>query len=293
MEAPGTPRVYAMLLLAVAVISFSAILIKLADAVPALAIAAWRMALSSAILVPWVAWRGRARLRALWTHRSWVLLSGLVLALHFVTWISSLKFTSVASSVVLVTTNPLFVGLGSYLFLKERLSRALVIGILVSVAGGIVIGVGDFRVSGAALWGDLLAFLGALTASAYFLIGRRLRPRVDLDAYVFAVYTTAALVLLVATPLAGVPLWGFPAEQFVWLLLLALGPQLVGHSTLNWSLRYLSAGAVAVAILGEPIGSALLAWWLLGEPLTLSTILGGGLILTGVYFALRAEMRDK
>jgi len=168
-----------------------------------------------------------------------------------------------------------------------------VAGILVSVAGGVVNGFGDFRVSGAALWGDLLALFGALTASAYFLIGRRLRPRVDLDAYVFAVYTVAALVLLCVTPLAGVPLWGFPPEQFVWLLLLALGPQLVGHSTLNWSLRYLSAGAVAVAVLGEPVGSALLAWWLLSEPLALSTTLGGGLILAGVYFALRAEMRAK
>jgi drug/metabolite transporter (DMT)-like permease len=281
-------RLYAKLFVAISVISFAGILIKWTPA-PAMAIAALRLCMATLILSPWVLTRSRPQLRALTQYWPMVFLSGAALAIHFGSWIWSLKFTSVASSVVLVTTTPLFVGLGSYLFLKEKPTRPLMIGIVVSVVGGVLIGYGDFQISGQALLGDGLALVGALSASAYFLIGRRLRAHTELGAYIYWVYGIAAILLLMTALLMGVPLFVYEWETYGLILLLALGPQLIGHSTLNWSLKYLSAGAVAVAQLGEPIGAALLAYWLLGEPITVMTLLGGGLILLGVYAALRAE----
>jgi len=280
-------RLYAMLGLAIVVMSFAGTIIKLAPA-PALVIATWRLCISTVVLLPW-AYRIRTQLKRAGPLWHWVLLSGFVLALHFATWVLSLKFTSVASSIVLVTTSPLFVGVGSYFFLGEKPSFSLALGIAVSVVGGVVIGYGDFRMSGQALLGDGLAVLGALSAAAYFLIGRRLRPHLALGAYIVPVYGACALFLLASSGLLGEPLTGYPPSTYGLFALLALGPQLIGHSTLNWSLKYLSAGAVAVATLGEPVGAALIAYWLLGEPLTGMTLTGGGLILTGVYVALRSE----
>lgn len=287
MAEPGRLRLYGTLFFAIAVISCAAVIIKLADA-PALVIAAWRMGLATLLLAPWMAMKvrraGLAGLRAGWP---WVLASGLALAVHFASWILSLKFTSVASSVVLVTTNPLFVGIGSYVFLKEKPTRSLGVGILLSVLGGVLIGYGDFRISGLALWGDALALVGALSASAYFLIGRHLRARTALGPYLFLVYGTAALALVGGAWLAGYPLWGYGGPTLTLFLLLALGPQLIGHSTLNWALRYLPAGVIAVSLLAEPIGAALLAYWILGESLTPLTLIGGGVVLVGIYVALK------
>lgn len=282
-------RLYATLIFALVVMSFASIMIKLADA-PAHIIAAWRLCLATLFLTPWILWTSRPQLRALKPNWPWVLLSGVMLAIHFATWIWSLSFTSVASSMVLVTTNPLFVGLGSYFFLKEKPSKALMIGIVISVVGGVFIGIGDFQASGMALFGDFLALMGALTASAYFLIGRRLRGQTNLGPYIFLVYGVSAIILLIIALFSGDPLFDYSTETFILFVLLALGPQLIGHSTLNWSLKYLSAGAVAVATLSEPIGSSILAYFILGEELTLSTIIGGSLILIGVYFALRNEV---
>ncbi len=162
-------------------------------------------------------------------------------------------------------------------------------GIGISILGGILIGYNDFQVSGMALFGDFLALMGALTASAYFLIGRRLRGKTELGPYIFLVYGVSAIILLIIALISGDPLIGYSTETYLLFFLLAIGPQLIGHSTLNWSLKYLSAGAVAVATLSEPIGSSIFAYFILGEPLTLTTIIGGGLILIGVYFALRHE----
>jgi len=162
-------------------------------------------------------------------------------------------------------------------------------GIGISVLGGILIGYNDFQVSGLALFGDFLALMGALTASAYFLIGRRLRGQTELGPYIFLVYGVSAIILLIIALVSGDPMIGYSNETYLLFFLLAIGPQLIGHSTLNWSLKYLSAGAVAVATLSEPIGSSILAYFILGEPLTFSTIMGGSLILVGVYFALRHE----
>jgi len=291
---PSKTIIYSALLGAILIVSCSAILIKSASEAPALVIATYRLLVSVLVLAPLALPLRSQALRSL-TRREWglAMASGLFLGLHFVTWISSLKFTSVASSVMLVTTNPIFVGLGSYFLLKEKLSHLLIAGIGTSVLGALLIGYGDFRTGNAALWGDFLALMGAIMASSYFLVGRRLRPQMDLLGYIFVVYGIAALVLLILTLGSSIPLFAYSADVYSILILLALGPQLIGHTVFNWALRYLSAASVAVAILGEPIGSTFLAYFFLNESLTWLKVWGGALILLGIYLSLRAEQRSQ
>jgi drug/metabolite transporter (DMT)-like permease len=152
-----------------------------------------------------------------------------------------------------------------------------------------VIGLGDLGEGAHRLWGDVLALMGAVAGSGYFLIGRRLRARLSLLAYVFPVYCTAAVALALVVLIAGVPVLPQRQETWLWLILMALGPQILGHSSLNWALRYLSATYVTIAALGEPIGATLLAWWLLGERPSAWALTGGMLVLAGIVIASRAE----
>ncbi|MGC9529560.1 MAG: DMT family transporter [Candidatus Bipolaricaulaceae bacterium] len=271
-----------VLLIGVVAVSFGAILIRLTTA-PSLVVAAWRMALASAVLIPWgVARWGGFTVRGLRLS----LLAGVFLAFHFAFWIESLQHATVASSVVLVNTNPLFVGLLS-LLLGEAPSGALWQGIVLSVCGGVLIGWGDFALGGTALWGDLLALLGAVMASGYLLVGRRMRSHGGLLPYVTAAYSTAAVLLLAATaflPGARLPAGG----NWGWIVLLALGPQLLGHTSVNLALRSLPASAVAVAILGEPVGSALWAYLVFGEGIGPLQGAGMALVLVGIARTLRA-----
>lgn len=280
------PRVYGVLLGAVTILSFGSILVRLTPA-PAPTIAAHRLVLATLLLAP-LAWRGRTELKGLAREDlALSLASGFFLALHFLTWISSLQYTSVASSVVLVSTSPIFVGLGSHFLLKERLGLPLVLGIALSLAGGVLIGYSDFRFDRAELVGDLLALGGALFASGYLLVGRRVRRHVGLFNYIFIIYGLAGAILVAAALAAGQPLFGYPGRVYLFLFLLALGPQLLGHSGLNWALRYISAATVAVATLGEPVGAAVLAYLILGESLVPLQAGGGLLILAGIYLAAR------
>jgi len=271
--------------------STAAILIRLAQVeAHSLVIAAWRLTLATLILTPIVLSTRYSELRAL-TRREWgsALTSGLLLAIHFATWITSLAYTSVAASVVLVSTSPLFVGIASHLLLHERISRGMVVALLVVMAGGTLIGLGDLGEGSHQLWGDVLALVGAMAGAGYFLIGRRLRARLSLLVYVFPVYGTAAMILTIIVLLSGLPAIPDRPQTWLWLLLMALGPQILGHSSLNWALRYLSATYVTIATLGEPIGSTLLAWWLLGEQPSLWVAVGGALILAGIAVASYAE----
>jgi len=220
------------------------------------------------------------------------LLSGLFLALHFATWITSLKYTSVLSSVVLVQISPVFVALGSFLLLKERLSALTLVGILATLSGGVIIAAHDFSLSQSSLTGNLLAVAGALGAAGYFLAGRKLRTNIDTLRYVSAVYSTAALSLLLLTGLSGNSFIGYSRTDYLLFAAIAIIPQVVGHTSLNWALKYFSATAVAVITLGEPIGAALLAFVILGEPLGLIKIVGATVILSGVVMVLFAESRE-
>ncbi len=274
-------------------VSTAAVLIRLAQAeVHSLVVAAWRLALATLILTPLALGKVRRELMG-FTASEWraVLLSGLLLAIHFGTWITSLALTTVAASVILVWTNPIFAGLGSHLFFGERLTRGMTIAIVVAIVGSVIIGVGDLGEGTHRLVGDLLALMGAISGAGYFLIGRGLRGRLSLMAYVYPVYGIAAAILLTVMLLAGLgPVPEHP-QTWLWLLLMAIGPQILGHSSLNWALRYLSATYVTLAALGEPIGSALLAWWMLGERPTLWAVAGGALILCAIAVASRAERR--
>lgn len=267
--------------LGVLTLSWAAILIRFTSS-PSLAVAAGRMALSALALVP-LAFAGRPRL----SRSGWGLaaLAGAFLALHFALWTESLRLTTVASSVALVTTNPIFVGLLSWALLRERPSAALWQGILLSVAGGLLIGWGDFAVGGSALLGDALALLGAVAASAYLLIGRRAREEGALLPYVALAYGVAAVLLLAVAGGSG----AFPplGIDWPWIGLLAAGPQLLGHTSVNWALRRFPASAVAVAILGEPVGATLWAYLVFGEAPSPLQGVGVALVLLGIVRALR------
>lgn len=272
-------------------VSTAAIVIRYAqEEAPSLSIAAWRLTLASLLLAPAVLSRHRDELARLTrSELARAVVSGFLLALHFATWISSLEFTSVAASVVLVSTNSLFAGLLSPLFLREPVTRIMFAGILLSIAGSGVIALGDVGGGNAPLLGDLLALAGAACVAGYLMIGRTLRRKLSLLTYIFVVYGVAALVLLTIALLGRQPMNGFAPQTYGWFLYLALGPQLIGHSSFNWALRYLSATFVTVSLLGEPIGSALLAWLFLQEPPTGFEISGGALILVGIAIASRAE----
>lgn len=282
---------YAGMAVGVVMVSTAAIAIRFAQrGAPSLSIAAWRLTLAALILAPIVLSRHRDELARLTrSELARATAAGVLLAVHFATWISSLEFTSVAASVVLVATNPLFVGLLSPLFLSEPVPRLMLAGILVAVLGSGVIGLDGLGGGSAPLIGDLLALVGAVCAAGYMMIGRTLRRKLTLLTYIFVVYGVAAILLLVIALLGRQPLGGFTPETYGWFLYLALGPQLIGHTSFNWALRYLSAAYVTVTLLSEPIGSSLLAWLLLKEPPTRLEVLGGALILAGIAIASRAE----
>jgi drug/metabolite transporter (DMT)-like permease len=222
----------------------------------------------------------------------WAVVSGGFLTLNFAFWIASLEYTTVASSVVFVATNPIFAGVAGHILTDDRLSRLMFGGIVLAVLGGMIIGWTDVRLGGQALWGDTLAVLGAAMAGGYFLAGRRLRPKVSLLAYVTVVYSLAAAGALVLSALTGQSLAGYSTQTYVWLILLAVGPQVIGHSSFNWALRHISAAAVGVTTLGEPIGSTILAFFILREAPALLQLGGAALILLGIYLSLQAE-RDR
>jgi drug/metabolite transporter (DMT)-like permease len=286
-------------------VSTAAIFIRYAQQdAPSLVIAAMRLSLASMILAP-VAWfRYRDELRALTRPALGLgLLSGFFLALHFATWISSLEFTSVASSVVLVSTTPLWVAILSPLFLRESPSRATILGLVLALFGGTVVGLSEACAwengltcpplaeftRGEAFMGNFLALCGAWMGAGYLTIGRRLREKMSLIPYIFMVYGMAAVVLLGIMLAFGQSPLGYPPLVYVWMLMLALVPQLLGHSTFNWALRYLPASFVAVTLLGEPIGSTILAFVILNESPSALEIGGGLLILAGIYVASRVE----
>ncbi len=267
-----------------------------------LVIAAYRVSISALLLWPFTLAKHRPVLRTL-TRKQLLLalLSGAFLAIHFMTWITSLEYTTVASSVVLVSTTPLFVALLAPLTIDEPVTRTIVIGLILALSGSVIVGISDACtweaglrcpplaefMRGSALFGDLLALAGALSGAGYMLIGRKLRPQLPLLPYISLVYSAAAIILVLTTLGVGHSATGYPAEAYLWFLLLALLPQLIAHSTFNWALRYLPAAYVSITTLGEPIGSTFLAFLLLGEEPTGLMLLGGALILAGIAVASR------
>jgi drug/metabolite transporter (DMT)-like permease len=265
-------------------VSAAAIFIRLAEA-PAVAVAFWRCALGAAVLLPpAIVRRDRfPRGRTLYVGMA----SGVALGAHFGFWISSLDYTSVAASVVLVSTQPVFVAILAHMLFGERTSPLSFAGILVALAGTAVIA-GDGSVGSAAILGNALALVGAATVAVYVLIGRSSRTGgVGVLPYSIVVYSAAALTLLPVALLLDAQLWGYSEKTWFWLWAITLGPQIMGHTVFNWALRYVEASVVSGTVLAEPVASAFLAWLILSEKPGLPTILGGVVVLVGLFMLLR------
>jgi drug/metabolite transporter (DMT)-like permease len=274
-------------------ISFASIFIRFCDDVPSIMIATYRLTLSSIILLIIAKSKGIRLFSYNKRHLLIGVLGGFFLSLHFSFWISSLKFTSVASSVVLVATNPIFVGLFSYLFFKEKQPAELILGVILSFSGSIILAVGDCNFQGLTaqnpsfLLGDILAFLGAIMASGYLMVGSKLREEMDTLPYISMVYTFSAFFLLITSLSLGVSFTGYKQSSYFYMALLAIVPQLIGHTAFNWALKHLKASMVAITILGEPIGASILAYFIFGE--TIQSFQSVGIIL--IFLAIIISSR--
>jgi drug/metabolite transporter (DMT)-like permease len=289
----GAP--FLVLGIGVAIVSTASILIRFAqaDGASSAVIAAGRLAIAALLITPYALSRvGPELLRIKRRDLFLCAASGLLLAAHFWTWTASLEHTSVANSTALVTTNPIWVALLSALLLRESPRQAQIAGIALTLVGTLLIFLADNAHSGAAtapLLGNSLAMLGALAASGYLLIGRGLRSSLSLLAYVWLTYSFAAVALIIAALAGGETFRGVSSSAWLLIAALAIGPQLLGHTSFNWALRRLTATVVAVSILGEPIGSALLARWLLDENFVPLQLVGFVVLLAGIFVAARAE----
>lgn len=280
---------YLMVILGVVAVSFSSLFIKLSQAHPYI-IGFYRLFLTFLILLP-MAWREKVRDLGQVSLRDSLLavLSGIFLALHFITWFSSLKYTSVASSVVLVTTQPIFVvGISFFLFGEKIGSKALVGG-AIALLGGLLIGATDFQYGGQAIWGDILALIGAVMVSGYLIIGRRLRLRMSLALYTFLVYGSSSLVLALVAGLAGESFYPYGVREWLLFLALAVVCTVLGHTVFNWALKYVQASVIAIGVLGEPLGAIVWAAVFLGENPTGRQLVSGAVILSGLYIFIKAS----
>lgn len=308
-EKPPIPP-FLVLALGILAVSTASVFIRFAQAeASSLAIAAFRLTFATLILSPLALTRYRHELAKL-TRREigLALLSGIFLAFHFATWITSLEYTTVASSVVLVSTTPLWVALLAPLIINEKINRSVLLGMGLAFVGGGIIGLSDSCtivggrvvcptlssfIQGQAFLGDLLALAGAFMGACYLIIGRRLRNRMSLISYVYVVYGMAAVVLVGLMLLQRENPFRFSPIIYGWFLLLALVPQLLGHSTFNWALRYLSTSYVSISLLGEPVGSTILAYLFLRETPTYLKLIGAILILCGIYLTARSDVSPK
>jgi len=281
------PKHFPVVILGVGIVAVStgAIFARLADA-PALVTAAYRVGLATLILLPFTLWKAGAELRGLSRRQVGLAgLSGLFLALHFALWIASLDYTSVANSVVLVNTVPLWVALLAPFVTSDRIGRRTVLSAVLCVGGAAAIGAEGASLGGDVLRGDMLAVGGAMAAAVYIVLGRKLRANVSLLAYVTICYGCAAVLLWLLVLILRLPVVGFSTQTYWAFIGMAVISQVVGHTSYNWSLRWFSSSLVAVSLLGEPIGSSILAYFIFGEELTMVKLAGGGLILVGIYLA--------
>jgi drug/metabolite transporter (DMT)-like permease len=278
---------YAALAIALVAVSHGAIFARLADAAP-LAIAAWRVGLAALVVVP-LALAGPRREER---RAAPILLAagaGLLLAIHFATWIASLEYTTIARSVLLVSTSPIWVAVIQLAIGRGAPSPATLLALALAVAGAAIVS-GSPLAGASALVGDLLAIAGGIGLAGYLLLSREAQSTLPFRTYLGAAYGTASVALWCAVFLADVRATGFDTGTWWALAGMAVVSQLIGHSGYNWALRHLDALFVAVVSVGEPVLASALGWWLLGEALDWRTGAGGLLILAGIVLAARAAM---
>lgn len=283
MEKPAI-HPYIPIIVGVISVAMSAIFVKMTTADSGVT-AFYRMLFSILIMSPLFFLKYTHELKKL-SKRDWgfTTVAGIFLAFHFILWFESLNYTSVASSTVLVTLQPLFAFAGTYFFFKERLSMKTIVSALIAIGGSILIAYGDFQISGAALYGDILALIACALITAYLLFGQDVRKRLSLMTYTFVVYSVSTITLFFYIILQGESFGPYPAEEWMWFLLLALIPNLFGHTLFNWALKWVSTNVISIAILFEPVGAAILAFFILGEVLSASQIIGGTIVLMGILF---------
>lgn len=292
-------KAYIALLISIISVSFAAIFIttilNLYPKIEPLSIAFYRLFFTALIIMPFVIFHSKTRQEIINIPRSTLLIMigiGIILAAHFALWITSLKFTSVASSVILVTAHPILVGPISHYFFKERLSIVNTIGIIISVGGVIILisgnyGLGSFTLD--SLEGNILAMLGGVAAGLYILGGRKIRKTVSTSSYAFIVYSIGTIVLLFICLFFNAPLNNLSLDAYIIIFLMAIVAGIFGHTLYNWSLKHIRASVASVVLLGEPLGSTLLAFalpWIQQTP-SYYTIIGGAIILTGIYLTAR------
>lgn len=285
---------YIAIVIAVLSVSSSAVLVKLAAGVPAGIIANYRLLLAVLIMAPYVLLKYRNELKAI-KKKDWLLttLAGVFLAFHFILWFESLNFTSVASSVVLVTLQPIFAFLGTYFIFGERFSLGAVISMIIALLGSVIISWGDFQIGGMALVGDILAFLGAIAITGYFLLGQQLRRSLSLMTYTFIVYGTSSITLIIYNLILKNDFTGYTKSHWLIFLALAIFPTFFGHTIFNWALKWVSTSRISMAIVFEPIGASILAYFILGEVITSSQWLGGFVVIFGLFLFIMSTAKKR
>ena len=273
---------YIAIAIGVISVSLSAIFVKLASAESAV-IAFYRMLFSVLIMSPVFLLKYKSELKLL-QKRDWLfsVVAGVFLAFHFILWFESLNYTSVASSTVLVTLQPIFAFIGTYVFFKERVTFQSIVAVIVAISGSLLISWGDFRVSGVALYGDVLALIACAFITGYLLFGQDVRKRLSLMTYTMVVYSVSTITLFFYVLFTGQSFGPYESVDWFWFLLLAIVPNLLGHTLFNWSLKWISTNAISIAILFEPIGAAILAFFIFNESLILSQVIGGVIVILGI-----------
>lgn len=279
---------YCILFFGVFALSTSAIFVKLADA-PAAIIAFYRLFFAVLILLPLLLFNqnNRSELKTI-TRRQWGFgfISGLFLAAHYVLWFESLQYTSVASSTVIVTLQPLFSMIGGYFLFKERFTRGAVIGCLIAISGSIVIGWQDFKISGEALYGDILAFIAAGIITAYFFISQYVRKDLSLIPYSIISYGSSACFLGVFAYMQNESFIHYSTQTWLYFFGLAFIATILGQTIFNWLLKWMSATVISMSILGETVGTCILAYFILNETISLQQGLGITVIFIGLALFL-------
>ena len=292
---PQTATVFAAMFFAVFALASSSILITKLEQVPAIVIAFYRMALATALLMPLaLALKRREMMSVTRRDLALLILGGVCLAIHFGAWIASLKYIPIATSVVLVNTHPLFVVIASYAFLGEKLSARSLVGMLMGLAGMLVISrdalaAAQQSQSSNALLGDVLAVVGALAVVGYFIVGRKARAHMSLLGYATPLYAACAGFLLLWALITRSRLAPYGAVEWTYFILLAVVPTILGHTVFNWALRHVRPSAISLAFLGEPVVAGLLAFIIFSQRPPLATLVGGALILAGIYLTLSAR----
>ncbi|MFJ7981237.1 DMT family transporter [Lysinibacillus xylanilyticus] len=282
---------YIPIFIGVISVSLSAVFVKLANA-EAGVIAFYRMLFSVLIMAPLFFGKYTNEIKEL-RIRDWLFSSvaGIFLAFHFILWFESLNYTSVASSTVLVTLQPLFAFVGTYFFFKENITLKTIFAGVIAIVGSILISWGDFKLSGTAFYGDMLALVACALVTAYFLFGQDVRKRLSLVTYTMVVYAVSTITLFIYVRIKGESFGPYPTMDWIWFILLAIVPNLLGHTLFNWSIKYVSTNVVSIAILFEPIGAAILALLIFKEYLIATQIIGGFIVIVGILLFVVDEKK--